>query len=525
MVPASRFTQYKSGMDSRVTSLVDNLSSFSAMGSVQRSTCLQRTDWIRTATDDQVDQIVENLHSCVDFRTADEEFLNTIFSHLIRRAVSTKRSLAATSQDCVAGLYRRLGSQSEVRHQLLLLLTQSASPADLRCFAQLMAFDPPGSSAAAAAAFSPLFRRKKIDVSALFPTILEGISHVQIAAPILDLANFVTRHDLVDRHPAHDRKTTLIDLLGKIVGRLGRLGDDVCESSESWSTRREMVNDGLALCVSLCDALALIGDSAAIGKLNQAIELEHRRVRVEAAAALARLGEKRGTEELVKLAAEPVARLRVLAYTEELDIVQDVADQYKTEIARSEAELACFLAKPTQFGIAPTHFELIDQREQYWPGYDAPVVCFLFRYTYSLPNSSWSNIGISGPLTHSWNSDMENLSFDDIYAAYAGWQAEHEDIYQIDIHDLHPQQRRHVERLKNRLADEGHDEIRDESLGFFFGEQVLLATACNDGIRGSVVVDQQNVYWYPHASHSRYLTPSDVFAIYKGRKMLRMFNV
>ena len=52
--------------------------------------------------------------------------------------------------------------------------------------------------------------------------------------------------------------------------------------------------DGVGLAVALCDALAQIGNKEAIGKLYQAMDLSHRRLRTEAAAALAKLGEEAG---------------------------------------------------------------------------------------------------------------------------------------------------------------------------------------------------------------------------------------
>src|SRR6185312_3349414 len=130
------------------------------------------------------------------------------------------------------------------------------------------------------------------------------------------------------------------------------------------------------------DALALIGDKSAVGKLYQALRVGHRRLRTEAAAALARLGEAQGADELAQLAAEPIARLRVLAYTDELGLKEKIDPQYTTAVARAEAELCVWLAEPTQYGVPPTSCELFDCRRQHWPGFDDPVDCFLFQFQY-----------------------------------------------------------------------------------------------------------------------------------------------
>ena len=73
--------------------------------------------------------------------------------------------------------------------------------------------------------------------------------------------------------------------------------------------RKRQADEGVSLAVSLCDALALIGDASSTARLREAHEIRHRRLRVEAAAALARLGDEEGEKSLIELAAEPVARL------------------------------------------------------------------------------------------------------------------------------------------------------------------------------------------------------------------------
>jgi hypothetical protein len=270
--------------------------------------------------------------------------------------------------------------------------------------------------------------------------------------------------------------------------------------------------------------LALIGDKSAVGKLYQAMELSHRRLRAEAAAALARLGEQAGQRVLLQLAAEPVIRLRVLAYAGELGILDQVEDQFKTEAAKAEADLALWLAQPAQMGVPPSRCELVDSRQQAWPGYDEPVDCFLFRFVYEFGAAQFSNIGIAGPVTHAFAADLADLPPDDIYAAFAGWQAEHEDVYQLPVDELSDPQRVDVLRLERRLRDEGYDAIQPHALGFFFGDKALVATATYQGQPGVAVADQLHCLWWPHRGSPRPIDPEAAYCIYKGRKLLRAFN-
>jgi hypothetical protein len=266
---------------------------------------------------------------------------------------------------------------------------------------------------------------------------LSALRSPLLAAPVLDLANFLTREKFVPRHPAADRADELIALLGEVAQSLSGLEEEPTARGDSLQELSRRVAQGVALAVSLCDALAFIGDRGAIGKLYQALAVRHRRLRTEAAAALARLGEQQGAEELIALASEPIARLRVLAYAREMGLSERIEPQYATPEARAEAELCVWLAEPTQYGVPPTTCELFDHRMQPWPGFSEPVNCYLFQFQYvlTLPEGerSYSNIGIAGPLVHAFVADLGDLPPDDIYAAFAGWQAQHEEIREYDV--------------------------------------------------------------------------------------------
>lgn len=417
--------------------------------------------------------------------------------------------------------YRRLGSESHVRHHLLAMLAGSATAEDLSALAELMADDPPTCSTDAVVALSPLMQQRRIDPGPLFPRLLDAIGYRSCTGVVLDLANYFVRSELVAAHPAASRLDQLAQLLGSLTQELAKLEET---PSRDVGDATEKVSEGVALAVSLCDALALIGDRSVVGKLYQTLEVGHRRLRTEAAAALARLDEEAGREALVEMASEAVARLRVLAYAEELGLLDRIAAKYQTAEARAESELALGLAQPSLFGLPPTSCELIDTREQFWPGYSDIVQCFLFRYAYELGEASFSNIGIAGPLVHAFTADLADLSPDDIYAIYAGWQAEHEDITETDAKSLDDIQRREVTRLQRRLHDSGYTSIEPQIAGSFFGAKVLVASAQRDSVAGYAVIDHNDIFWYPQTPKPRPLGPSEVYCIYKGKKLLRTFN-
>ncbi len=84
--------------------------------------------------------------------------------------------------------------------------------------------------------------------------------------------------------------------------------EDPGKFGQQASEVQKILFDSVSLCVSLCHTLSLLDDDSCIGKLMQASELKHRRIRTEAAFALAKLNHPRGTDLLIELAADPASR-------------------------------------------------------------------------------------------------------------------------------------------------------------------------------------------------------------------------
>jgi hypothetical protein len=487
--------------------------------------CLRRHDWLNDARTHTLMKLLEALlqRDPPAPRSPAEAFLAAALAEIgagfLRRSKTMRESLDE-ARASLAALYGHLGRSSRARQELLSLLAAVRGQEDLRLLAELTASDPP---ALAQRFLAPLFQYRDYDPAPLFPRLLDAVAHLPLAAAVLDLANYLTREGRMTAHPAAGRGGQLASLLGRIAQELGRMEETPPEPGEAEEVHRR-VNESVSLAVSLCDALALLGDRSHAGKLYQALELGHRRIRTEAAYALAKLEEPAGREALVALAAEPVARLRVLAYAEELGVLEQVPEEYQSVVARAEAELAAWLSDATQMGLPPGKCELIDRRTQYWPGYDDPVDCFLFHFSYRLGGSVYSNVGIVGPLTHAMTADLADLPPDDIYASFAGWQAEHEEISETAPERLTPSLRRDADHLERRLREAGFENVRPVTVGSFFGDTVLVAAAEREGVPGYVVVDSEEVDWRPTAQRARPLGADEVYAIYKGRKLLKAFN-
>jgi hypothetical protein len=513
-------------MADRLVSLLEDLARAESLSGRDLARANRRSVWLTECTGEQLGEFLEAVASRAPLGQRADSLLKTWLSAVVtaRRTGGVGIPVAVVER-----LYGKLGPASNTRGVLLAWLAAPGGSEELATIGRLLVDDPPRDESAIVQGMAPLFQQRRSEVASLFPNLLAALVHPGLAAPVLDLANFLTREKLVDRHPAAEHGSQLVSLLGELVQSLSLLEERPQDAADSPQQLSERVSRAVALMVSLCDALGLIGDEKAIPKLHQALSIGHRRVKTEAAAALARLGDKRGADELLQLAAEPVARLRVLAYAEELGLSDKLDPQFATPQARAEAELCVWLAEPTQFGVPPAQFELFDQRQQFWPGFAQPVNCYLFRFQYVVTvegqgERSFSNIGIAGPLAHAFLADLGDLSPDDIYAAFAGWQAQHEEIREYDVARLSQSEQLEVERLRRRLNDAGYAKIEPQTMGYFFSEKALIAHCTRDGVEGVAVADFQDIFFFPRRGGPRSLGPSDVYCIYKGRKLLKTFN-
>lgn len=426
--------------------------------------------------------------------------------------------------DNAIAAYRKSDATAESRRDLLARLADDGGGDALATFAELVADSPPQSIEDALVAFAPLLRpRQELAVEALFPRLLDAVTHLSVAAIVLDVANHFTRRGRLRPHPASGRVGQLADLFAKVTIGLEKLAASPPVDPETWAAQRRSAEEGMALLISLADALALVGDRSVCDKLRAALDLPHRRLRAEAAAALARLGQDDGIAVLVALTAEPVVRCRAMSYLEELGLADEIPIRFRTPIANAEGVLAQWLAAPLQLGVAPHKLELVDHRTQYWPGYDKPVECYLLRYRYATAQGEIRGVGIVGPLVHATASDVDDLPPEDTYALFAGYLAQHEQISEQPLEELSGIEQRMVETLC-RQVDAAFAEVTPVKVGRFFGERHVVARAKRDGEPGTLVLDGREPHWYRAGNPQRPLGPDEAYQMHKGRKLLSTFN-
>ncbi|GAB5406254.1 MAG: HEAT repeat domain-containing protein [Aureliella sp.] len=427
--------------------------------------------------------------------------------------------------DILSSAYEVLGNdQPMAAAHLIQMLAIQSDDDSLAALARSIEAMPPASWQATAVGLSPLWNADGETLLALFHQLDGSLMQASVLSVVLDLAGHAVRSEKLTEHPWATRGDQFRKLLQSVIGQLRTLQADPSKFGDDVDTVQSALHDGVALAIALCDALGLIGHKAAKGELEDAMELAHRRIQTEAAGALARMGDEMGKKHLVTLAADRVARQRAVAYAEELGCAESIAEEFRSAAAIAESQLAGWLSEPPQYGIAPSGMELVDERTMYWPSYDEPRECFLFRYWFNFPAGKVQNLGIAGPVCHAFSDNLESLSHDDIYAAFAGWHAEHDDIFAVPAHLLNPAQRREADNLLHRVYELDFVEVKLEALTFFLGTVAILAVAQKTGRNVTIVVDDQECLSMPRSEAPGSLTSELVLAIYRGRKLLRSFN-
>ena len=504
---------------------------------------------IRKLTDSQLDELLEQLLQLQATMAApgyvgpdkltDENFheaLQPIVAEMNQREAIARQEAADSDSTlvptwspnrigAVAQLYHRLPLDQELRNHILHLLALTRENDALEVWSNLLADDPPEHRPSIGLAFAPLLQPGFAPSGDVLTKLLHhATAHPQVAPAVFDLFNFYFRGGHMEHHPASPRCEELTSLLGQLVMQMQKIEKGSFPQGITPAKVNRLVSDSVAMIISLADLFALLDHQSAVTQLRQALNLKHRRIQTEAASALARLGDDEGTQALVRLAEEPVARMRVLAYAEELGLTKLISLELQGELAIAESHLAIWLSEPKQMGLAPSKLELIDQREYYWPSYEHPLQCYLFRFTYGSGDQAFTNIGICGPLTHAFAADIQSLSIDDMYAAFAGWQTIHTDVFQMTVAQAQKNFSNDFRRLENSLKSSDAQSVEIESIGSFFGELVLIASATQEDQPGTLIVESNSVEWIPADNPKAPIDCQLAYSIWQGRQLLASFN-
>ena len=361
----------------------------------------------------------------------------------------------------------------------------------------LLVEQPPEEWTDVAQALAVLMQSSQWKTEDVFPRIFET-TEPSVLAPAFDLANMLVRKKGLAPHPAKEKLDTFLNLFGAVTQQLLSLEENPRKFSDSVAAVQRILFDSVSLLVSMCDAFAFIGDAKAIGKLNQAIELKHRRIKLEAAYALAKLGETRAIDLLVELLQDDSSRGRAVAYLQELSAEDRIGPEWTTSLAKAKSDLALWLSQPEQFAIPPTRIELIEQRTIHWPGFEGPQECFLLQFEYGIGENSYSNVGFSGPFACAVSLDLKSLNTDSLFAIFLGNDVDDPTETRIAWESLSEPAKQVLRSWIDELEDKGFHQIEPIAKLQCLGHESVLCRAMSDESTGwGVLTDGQSVIRCP----------------------------
>lgn len=85
---------------------------------------------------------------------------------------------------------------------------------------------------------------------------------------------------------------------------------------------------------------------------------------------------------------------------------------------RSEKEMSAWLAHPMEYGHPPLEIHEIHREKTAWPLTDGKVEVVFHDFKI---DEQRSNIGMTGPITWSFRTDLHGFSMEEIKKIYAGW--------------------------------------------------------------------------------------------------------
>jgi len=387
----------------------------------------------------------------------------------------TERLVQLIAAEKASRLYVQIRGLGLAKCEGLLLQTLLSSkvPSAVRVGVDLIVEQPPKEWSESSQAIGALIQSHHWKLRDVFPRLLDSTVPA-VLAPALDLANLQVRKYGVQPHPAAERLEPLLSLTGGVTQQLASMEEDPSKFSNTVAGVQRILFDSVSLLVALCDYLGLMGDARAIGKLTQALDLKHRRIKAEAAFALAKLGEERARDLLLEMVTDDASRLRALAYATELGLEDRIDPQWLSSLSKARSELSLWLSQPEQFSIPPHAMELVEQRTMRWPGFDGPQECFLIRFEYQFGDEKFENIGFAGPFTATVSFHLLPLSPDQCWEVYLANDVEDESERRWAWSNLPGRDRGWAESCIERLEENGFESMQPKGAFEFLGSRALF---------------------------------------------------
>lgn len=216
----------------------------------------------------------------------------------------------------------------------------------------------------------------------------------------LDMANALAIAGKLDRHPFDS--------------------DEGCKQLERFLSDQN--EDNFSYAISATAAIPFISPSKYRERLlSAALGHADSLVRIEAAWAQAKSGDDDGFRRLVQLCLDPRFSHTAQIYLNELGRTELIPENAREEEFRAVAEMANWLAHPSELGRPPDSVELFDARELFWPPTSDRRRLFLVKYS----AGEEVGVGMVGSVTFAlFGEATADMSPEEIYSVHCCWELE-----------------------------------------------------------------------------------------------------
>ena len=151
-------------------------------------------------------------------------------------------------------------------------------------------------------------------------------------------------------------------------------------------------------------------------------------VRLESFWAAAKLGDANGIASLADAARDARHGTVALRLLDDLGHLDAAPRETQTEEHLALAEMADWLAYPTEFGAFPDALRVLDSRELFWPPTNDRRRLWLIEYTYEASSERPerdAGVGMVGSITFAlFGESTDGMPVEDIYGLHCAWELE-----------------------------------------------------------------------------------------------------
>lgn len=185
--------------------------------------------------------------------------------------------------------------------------------------------------------------------------------------------------------------------------------------------------------ISAAVAIPFLPEAPRSELLSLALEHSNWEVHLEAAWAMARVGNENGFKLMVELSKDVHKFIRVARYLHELGRYYLLPFETQSEDFQAMAEMSNWLQHPNELGRVPDELIQVDTRKIFWPPTNDTRRVWLFRFSCkpadgAEPNEYELGVGMVGSVTWAMlETSTASMKPEEVYALHCCWELQQND--------------------------------------------------------------------------------------------------